>query len=98
MVEWSCTKERLNEREPYNLVEWSCTNKKNKSVGTLNFGRMVVHSALAKITEREGSISPYSFYGKILNYSFCNFQCMNSPMEVNSLLSKLFCYITRFVT
>ena len=35
MVEWSCTKERLNEREPYILVESSCTNKKNKSVGTL---------------------------------------------------------------
>ena len=42
MVEWLRTKERLNEREPYILVEWSCAIKRNKSVGTLNFGRMVV--------------------------------------------------------
>ena len=27
----------------------------------------------------------------------CNFKSMKSPMELNSLLSKLFCYITRFV-
>ena len=53
MVEWSCTKERLNERGPYNLVEWSCTNKINQSVEALNSGRMVVHIALAKITEHE---------------------------------------------
>ena len=29
--------------------------------------------------------------------SVCNFQSMKSPMEVNSLLSKFFCYITWFV-
>ena len=27
----------------------------------------------------------------------CNFQSMKSPVEQNSLLSKLFCYITWFV-
>ena len=27
----------------------------------------------------------------------CNFQPMKSPMELNSLFSKLFCYITCFV-
>ena len=43
LVEWSCTKERLNERGPYIFVEWSCAYKRNKSVGTLNSGRMVVH-------------------------------------------------------
>ena len=51
-------------------------------MGTLNFGRMVVHIASAKIMEREGSISPYSFYGKMLDCSVCNFQSMNSPMEI----------------
>ena len=30
-----CTKERINERGPYNLVEWPCTNKRNKSLKTL---------------------------------------------------------------
>ena len=30
MVEWSCTKEIINERGPYNLVEWPCANKKKK--------------------------------------------------------------------
>ena len=98
LVEWSCTKERLNGRGPYILVEWSCANKKYKSVGTLNSGRMVVHIASAKITVREGSLSPYSFYGQILDCSVCNFQSMNSPMELNSLFSKFFCYIIRFVT
>ena len=98
LVEWSCTKERLNGRGPYILVEWSWANKKNKSVGTLNSGRMVVHIASAKITVREGSLSPYSFYGQMLDCSVCNFQSMNSPMELNSLFSKFFCYIIRFVT
>ena len=98
MVEWSCTNERLNERGPYILVEWSCANKINKSVGKLNSGRVVVHIALAKTTEREGSISPYSFYGQILDCSVCKFQSINRPMELNSLFSKFFCHITRFVT
>ena len=82
MVEWSCTKERLNEREPYISVEWSCAIKRNNSVGTLNFGQMVVHIASSKIMEREGSISPYSFYGNMLDCSVCNFLSMNSPMEL----------------
>ena len=42
MVEWSCTKERLNERRPYIFVELSCANKRNKSVRTLSLGRMGV--------------------------------------------------------
>ena len=32
MVEWSCTKEIINERGPYNLVEWPCANKKKKKI------------------------------------------------------------------
>ena len=32
-----------------------------------------------------------------LNQAVCNFQSMKSPVELNSLLSKLFCYITWFV-
>ena len=32
-----------------------------------------------------------------LLYSVCNFQAMKSPMELNSLLSKFFCYITWLV-
>ena len=61
------TKERLNERGPYFFLEWSHANKINKSVGTLNFGRMVVPIASAKIPERDGSISN-SFYGQLLDY------------------------------
>ena len=91
-------KRKINERGRYILVEWSCANKRNKSVGTLNFGRMAVHTASAKITELERSISPYSIYGKMLDCSIFNFQSMNSPMELNSLFSKFFCYITKFVT
>ena len=67
-VEWSCTKERLNERGPYIFVEWSCAYKINKSVGTLNSGRMVVHIDSAKMPEHEGSISPSSFYGQLPDY------------------------------
>ena len=50
------------------VVEWSCTHKWNKSVRTLNSGQMVVHIALAKIPEWEGTISPSSFYGQLLDY------------------------------
>ena len=63
MVEWSCTKERINERGPYILIKWFYAHKRNKSMRTLTFGRMVVHIASAKIPEREESISPSSFYG-----------------------------------
>ena len=62
------TKERLNERGPYIFVEWWCANKINKSVGTLNSGRMVMHIASAKIPEHEGSISPSRSYGQLLDY------------------------------
>ena len=34
---------------------------------------------------------------RINHYSVCNFQSMKSPMEHNSFLSKLFCYIIWFV-
>ena len=68
LVEWSCTKERLNERGPYIFVEWSCAYKRNKSVGTLNSGRMVVHIDSAKMPQHEGSISPSSFYGQLPDY------------------------------
>ena len=68
MVEWSCTKERLNERGPYIFVEWSFANKINKSVGTLYSSRIVVYIASAKILEREESISPSSFYGQLPTY------------------------------
>ena len=77
MVEWSCTKEKINERGPYISVEWSCANKRSESVGTLNSGRMVEHIALAKITECAGRMSLYSFYGQMLDCSVCNFQSMN---------------------
>ena len=84
-------KRKINEREPYILVQCSCAVKINNSVGTLNFGRMVVHIASAKIMEREGSISPYSFYQKMLD-------CSEQSHGTISLFSKFFCYITRFVT
>ena len=47
MVECSCRKEKLNESGPYIFVE--C--KRNKSVGTLNSGGMVVHIDSAKMPE-----------------------------------------------
>ena len=55
MVEWSCRKERLNERRLYIFVEWSRTYKINKSVGTLNSGRMFVRIASAKVPQYEGA-------------------------------------------
>ena len=33
----------------------------------------------------------------LLPYTVCNFQSMKSPVELNSLFSKFFCYITWFV-
>ena len=32
-----------------------------------------------------------------ISYTVCNFESMKSPVELNSLLSKFFCYITWFV-
>ena len=61
MVEWSCTKERLNERGPYIFVEWSCAYKRNKSVGTLNSGRMVVHIDSAKMPQQLPDYYSYAF-------------------------------------
>ena len=61
-------KERINERGPYIFVEWSCVNKINKSVGNLNSGQILVHIASTKIPEREGSISPSSFYRQLPDY------------------------------
>ena len=49
MVDSSYAKKRLNERGPYIFDEWPCANKRNKSVGTLNSGRRVVHITSAKI-------------------------------------------------
>ena len=34
----------------------------------------------------------------LFNSTVCNFQSMKSPLELNSLFSKFFCYITWFVT
>ena len=55
MVEWACTKERLNERGTNIFVEWSRAYKINKSVGYLNSGRMVVHINSAKMLQHEGT-------------------------------------------
>ena len=59
---------RKNERGTYMFVKWSCGNKRNKSVGNLNSGRMGMHIASAKIAKSEESISPSSFYAQLPNY------------------------------
>ena len=75
------TKERLNERGSYFFVQWLCANKRNKSVGTLSSGQMVVHIASAKIPERAGSISPSSFYRQLLDHSSRFFSLIYSVDE-----------------
>ena len=81
MVEWSCTKERINERGTYIFVKWSNTNKRNKSMGTLNSGRMVVCIALGK---RVASHHPV-FIGKCPKIShnllLFSIQWMSSPLR-----------------
>ena len=83
MVEWSCTKERLNERGPYIFVEWSCAYKINKSVGTLNSGRMVVHIDSAKLSQHEGASHHPAFMGNCptISHTFLvlSTQWMSSP-------------------
>ena len=56
MVKWSGAKERINERGPYILVGWSCINKRNQSMRTLIFGRMVVYKKKKKLKERRPHI------------------------------------------
>ena len=36
-------KGKINERKFYIFAQWSFVNDRNKSMATLNFGRMVVH-------------------------------------------------------
>ena len=36
-------KGKINERKSYIFAQWSFVNDRNKSMVTLNFGRMVVH-------------------------------------------------------
>ena len=68
LVEWSCTKERLNERGPHIFVEWSCAYKRNKSLGNLNSGLIVVHIDSAKMSQYEGTDSPSRFYEQLSDY------------------------------
>ena len=42
LVEWSCTEGKINEKGPYISVECSCAHERNKSMRTLNLGRIVV--------------------------------------------------------
>ena len=98
LVEWSCTNKIINGRGLYILVEWSCRNKRNKSVGTLNSDRMVVHIASAKIPKSERNISPSSFYGQLPDYYSHAFSLIY-PVEEFFLkemrtcgLSKISCY------
>ena len=42
------------------------------------------------------TIAPTSIDDSYFIIAVCYFQSMNSPMELNSLLLKLFCYITWF--
>ena len=37
-------------------------------------------------------------YPCLIKMTFCNFQSIKSAVELNSLLSKFFCYISQFVT
>ena len=50
------------------FVKRSCGNKRNKSVGNLDSGRMGMHISSAKIPKTEESISPSSFYAQLPNY------------------------------
>ena len=83
MVEWSCIKERLNERGPYIFVKSSCANKRNKSVGTLNSGRITVHIDSAKIPEHEGASYHPAFMSNCqtnsYTFSVLSIQWMGSP-------------------
>ena len=83
MVEWSCIKERLNESGPYIFVKSSCVNKINKSVGTLNSGRITVHIDSAKNPEHEGASYRPTFMGNFqtnsYTFSVLSIQSMGSP-------------------
>ena len=46
----------------------ACANKRNRSVGKLKSGPIVVHIASAKILGRKGSISLSRFYGQLPDY------------------------------
>ena len=48
-------KKRINERGPYVSVEWSCGHKRNKSLMTLIFGRMVMDCKYMELVEAGGS-------------------------------------------
>ena len=54
-------------KEDHIILLNGCVQIKKIS-GDPNFGQMVMHIASAKILEHEGSTSPSSFYGQLLDY------------------------------
>ena len=58
----------------------------------------IIHSFLFNLTK---NIQRCFFCGSteamLIHHAVCNFQSMKSPVELNDLLSKFFCYITWFV-
>ena len=64
-----------------------------------NGGGLIEFVRKGFICKRLKKIEPKSsevIYSEFI-ISVCNFQSMKSPVELNSLFSKLFCYVTWFV-
>ena len=56
----------------------------------LNLINFIVNTLKITQTDQKPTFKQFDDY----LYTVCNFQSMKSPLELNSLLSKFFCYIT----
>ena len=88
----------LLEQNPESLRKWKLvpdrSTKKKNTYCPSGFQRVFIN--LEYTIASTVSWNNHSFLLRVC-LSVCNFQSMKSPVELNSLLSKFFCYITWFV-
>ena len=62
-----------------------------------NFYLIIIESYYYIIFQNRKKLLPKIISDTCGAFTVCNFQSTNSPVELNSLLSNFFCYITWFV-
>ena len=82
LVEWSCAQKRNKSMATLIFGRMVVHKRKVKWKRTIYFSRMVVCILFRLKSRSSREFSPYSFYGKMLDCSVCNFQSMKSPMEL----------------
>ena len=81
MVEWSCTKKRLNERGSYIFVEWSCANQ---------WGLLYLVEGSCILLRLKSS--PSKFYGHLARLLATSFYCYLKMMTWGQSKISSYCF------